>query len=347
MDAQAPSVVVLGAGSWGTALAALIARHGHDTVLWGRDAEGVAAIDARHENPRYLPGIVLPDTLRATTDLAEAMRGRDLVLVVVPSHAFAETLALLAPLRAAHAGVAWATKGFEPGSGRFLHEVAGEILDSGQPGGGVPLAVVTGPSFAKEVASGLPTALTVHSDDGAFAQAVAEVLHGPAFRAYTGDDMLGAELGGAMKNVLAVATGVADGMDLGLNARAGLITRGLNEMLRLNIAIGGRPETLMGLAGLGDLVLTCTGDLSRNRRLGLALGRGQSIDEAVRAIGQVVESIQTADEVMRLADRHGVELPIASNVRDVLHGDITPAEGLARLMAREQKAEYPVELFPQ
>jgi glycerol-3-phosphate dehydrogenase (NAD(P)+) len=338
--AQAPSVAVLGAGSWGTALAALIVRHGHPTVLWGRDREAIARIDREHENRRYLPGIALPDGLRATTDLAAAVAGADLVLVVVPSHAFAETLRALAPHRPAHAGVAWATKGFEPGSGRFLHEVADEVL-----GIGVPTAVVTGPSFAKEVAAGLPTALTVHSDDEAFAQAVADVLHGPAFRAYTGDDMLGAELGGAMKNVLAVATGVADGMDLGLNARAGLITRGLNEMLRLNVAIGGRPETLMGLAGLGDLVLTCTGDLSRNRRLGLALGRGQSLEDAVREIGQVVESVQTADEVMRQADRHGVELPIASNVRDVLHGDITPAEGLARLLAREQKAEYPSSLF--
>ena len=334
------TVAVLGAGSWGTALAALIARHGHPTVLWGRDAAMVEAIDQRHENTRYLPGIALPESLRATTDLAAAMRGCDLVLVVVPSHAFAETLHALAPLRPAHAGVAWATKGFEPGSGRFLHEVAGGIL-----GDDVPLAVVTGPSFAKEVAQGLPTALTVHSDDAGFCQQVADALHGPAFRAYTGDDMRGAELGGAMKNVLAVATGVADGMTLGLNARAGLITRGLNEMLRLNNAIGGRPETLMGLAGLGDLVLTCTGDLSRNRRLGLALGRGQSIEDAVRAIGQVVESIQTADEVMRLAERHGIELPIAENVRDVLHGDITPAEGLGRLMAREQKAEYPQSLF--
>jgi len=337
----ARSVAVLGAGSWGTALAALIARHGHRVVLWGRDAGVVEAIDRRHENPHYLPGIALPPELRASTDLAATLRDADLVLVVVPSHAFAETLRALAPLRPQDAGVAWATKGFEPGSGRFLHEVAGDVL-----GDSVPLAVVTGPSFAKEVAQGLPTALTVHSDEAAFAQLVADVLHGPAFRAYTGDDMRGAELGGAMKNVLAVATGVADGMQLGLNARAGLITRGLNEMLRLNIAIGGRPETLMGLAGLGDLVLTCTGDLSRNRRLGLALGRGQSLEDAVREIGQVVESVQTADEVMRLAARHGVELPIAENVRDVLHGDITPAEGLGRLLAREQKAEYPEVLFP-
>ena len=333
-------VAVLGAGSWGTALAALIARHGHAAVLWGRDAAVIEAIDRRHENPHYLPGIVLPETLHATTDLAASLRDADLVLVVVPSHAFTETLHALAPLRPERAGVAWATKGFEPGSGRFLHEVAADTL-----GPGVPLAVVTGPSFAKEVAQGLPTALTVHGDDAGFVQQVADVLHGPEFRAYTGDDMRGAELGGAMKNVLAVATGAADGMNLGLNARTGLITRGLNEMLRLNAAIGGRPETLMGLAGLGDLVLTCTGDLSRNRRLGLALGRGQSLADAVREIGQVVESVQTADEVMRLAERHGLELPIAHNVRDVLHGDITPAEALQRLLAREQKAEYAGDLF--
>ena len=334
------NIAVLGAGSWGTALAALMARHGHAVTLWGRDAKVAAAIDQQHENTRYLPGIPLPDNLRATTDLAASLQNADLVLVVVPSHAFTETLRLLAPLRPAATGVAWATKGFEPGSGRFLHEVAEDIL-----GPSVPLAVVTGPSFAKEVTLGLPTAVTVHGDDVEFTQQVADVLHGPAFRAYTGNDMLGAELGGAMKNVLAVATGVADGMQLGLNARAGLITRGLNEMLRLAAAIGGRPETLMGLAGLGDLVLTSTGDLSRNRRLGLALGRGQSLPDAVREIGQVVESVQTADEVMRQADRHGIDLPISSAVRAVLHGDLSPAEGLQQLLAREQKPEYPETLF--
>ncbi len=334
------SVVVMGAGSWGTALAALIARHGVDTLLWGRDAAVVEAIDRRHENPRYLPGIALPEGLRATTDFAAAVASAGLLLVVVPSHAFAETVAAIAPHRRPGTGLAWATKGFEPGSGRFLHEVAADLL-----GDDVPLAVVTGPSFAKEVALGLPTALTVHSDTPAFGQRVADILHGPDFRAYTGRDMIGAELGGAMKNVLAVATGVADGMELGLNARAGLITRGLNEMLRLSAAMGALPETLMGLAGLGDLVLTCTGDLSRNRRLGLALGRGQSIEEAVRAIGQVVESIQTANEVMRLADRHGIDLPISRSVRDVLHGDYSPAEGVLRLLARDQKPEYPATLF--
>ena len=333
-------ITVLGAGSWGTALAALIARHGYPTTLWGRDAAQVASIDARHENTRYLPGVILPDTLRATTDLAAAVGSAGLLLVVTPSHAFHDTLKSLAPFRRPECGVAWATKGFEPGSGRFLHEVAGELL-----GPGVPLAVVTGPSFAREVAQGLPTALTVHSDDEAFAHTVAAALHGSAFRAYTGSDMLGAELGGAMKNVLAVATGIADGMSLGLNARAGLITRGLNEMLRLNAALGGRAETLMGLAGLGDLVLTCTGDLSRNRRLGLALGRGQSIADAVAEIGQVVESVDTVDEVMRLARRHHIELPISELVQRVLHEQITPAEGLKIILAREQKPEYPQGLF--
>ena len=340
MSTAKPSIAVLGTGSWGTALASLIARNGYATTIWGRDAAQVASINTAHENTRYLPGIPLPDSLLATGDLGLAVSGADLVLVVTPSHAFAETLHALAAFRRPHAGVAWATKGFEPGSGRFLHEVAGEVL-----GAGVPLAVVTGPSFAKEVAQGLPTAVTVHSDDEAFNGSVAEALHGPTFRAYTGNDMLGAELGGAMKNVLAVATGVADGMQLGLNARAGLITRGLNEMLRLNVALGGRAETLMGLAGLGDLVLTCTGDLSRNRRLGLALGRGQSIKEAVAAIGQVVESVQTADEVMRLAERYGIELPISDLVGRVLHEEITPVEGLKLLLSREQKPEYPPGLF--
>lgn len=334
------SIAVLGAGSWGTALAALLARHDYPTVIWGRNAEQVDAIDKRHENQRYLPGVKLPESLRATTDLSAAVSSADLVLVVTPSHAFNQTLQALAPHLRKGAGVAWATKGFEPGSGRFLHEVAEQIL-----GPQVPLAVVTGPSFAREVALGLPTAITVHSDDEDFALVVAEALHGPAFRAYTGSDMLGAELGGAMKNVLAVATGIADGMNLGLNARAGLITRGLNEMLRLNVALGGRAETLMGLAGLGDLVLTSTGDLSRNRRLGLALGRGQSLSEAVAEIGQVVESVDTVDEVMRLAVRHDIELPISELVQRVLHQQITPAEGLKIILSREQKPEYPEGLF--
>ncbi len=333
-------VAVLGAGSWGTALAAQLARQGRAIRLWGRDAATASAINDRQENPRYLPGIVLPSGIHATLSLEEALDDVAWVLVVTPSHAFAQTLQKLAPLHTPGTGVAWATKGFEPGSGRFLHEVAEDIL-----GRATPLAVVTGPSFAKEVAIGLPTAVTVHGESLPFAQTVATALHGASFRAYTGQDMKGAELGGAMKNVLAVATGVADGMQLGLNARAGLVTRGLNEILRLAAAIGAKPETLMGLAGLGDLVLTATGDLSRNRRLGLALGRGQSINEAVQEIGQVVESIQTADEVMRLAQKYAVDLPISRGVQKVLHGELSPEDALRQLLAREQKPEYPATFF--
>jgi glycerol-3-phosphate dehydrogenase (NAD(P)+) len=334
-----PKLTVLGAGSWGTALAALTARNGVPTRLWGRDRAALAALAAGRCNQRYLPDIELPLELGYESDLASAVRGADIVLIVVPSHAFSSMLAELAPLLGAHTAIAWATKGFEPGTGRFLHELVAEQLP------GRAAAVVTGPSFAKEVAAGLPSAVTVHSDDAAFARQLASLLHAPNLRAYSGGDMLGAELGGAMKNVLAVATGIADGMELGLNARAGLITRGMNEMLRLGVALGARPETLIGLSGLGDLVLTCTGDLSRNRRLGLALGRGVAIDEAVRQIGQVVESILSADEVARLADKHGLDLPISAGVRAVLHGEVTPVEGLKALMAREQKPEYPQGLF--
>jgi glycerol-3-phosphate dehydrogenase (NAD(P)+) len=287
-------------------------------------------------NARYLPDVALPDALAITGELEAAVAGVDLVLIVTPSHAFAAMARAVAALKPTAAGVAWATKGFDPGSGRFLHEVAEEAF-----GPTVPLAVVTGPSFAKEVAQGKPTAVTVHSNDAEFASRVAQLLHSAAFRAYTGTDMIGAELGGAMKNVLAVATGVADGMQLGLNARAGMITRGLNEMLRLTAALGGKPETIMGLAGVGDLVLTCTGDLSRNRRLGLALGRGAPLKQAVAEIGQVVESVETVNQVMQLARRHGVELPITEQVQRVLAEEITPAEGLRALLAREQKPEYP------
>ncbi len=328
-------IAVLGAGSWGTALASLLARNGLDVCLWGRRHDALTRHPTHVENARYLPEIALPASLGFELDLARCMAGSQIALVVVPSHAFAETLDLLRPHAAALTGLAWATKGFEPGSGDFLHEVADRSL-----GLELPKAVVTGPSFAKEVALGLPSAVTVHSDDAEFAKVMARALHGPHFRAYTGNDIRGAELGGAMKNVLAVATGICDGMQLGLNARAGLITRGLNEMLRLNTCLGGHAETIIGLAGLGDLVLTCTGDLSRNRRLGLALGRGTALADAVAQIGQVVESIQTADEVMRLAERYSLDLPISAQVQAVLHGAITPANALKALMARDQKAEY-------
>lgn len=333
------TVAVLGAGSWGTALAALLCSNGVATRLWGRDHEVLAAIAASHRNQRYLPDVALPAGLACVPDLAAALDGVDVALVAVPSHAFRELLDEAAPLLPAQAGYAWATKGFEPGTGRFLHELVAARLPH------TPGAVVTGPSFAREVAAGMPTAVTVHSDIDAFAHRVAALLHSHTFRAYTGNDMLGAELGGAMKNVLAVATGVADGMQLGLNARAGLITRGMNEMLRLGAALGAKPQTLMGLAGLGDLVLTCTGDLSRNHRFGFALGQGVPLKQALADIGQVVEGAVTADEVMRLAERHGLDLPISQHVQSVLRGDMTPVDALHSLLARERKPEYPKNLF--
>jgi glycerol-3-phosphate dehydrogenase (NAD(P)+) len=332
---DAAATVLLGAGSWGTALAVQLARNGVPTTLWGRTPQAVVEMATTRHNTRYLPDLELPASLQLSAALEASVRDAAIVLIAVPSHAFDGLLAEIAPWVAPAAGIAWATKGFDPPSGRFLHELAAERLP------GHPAAVVTGPSFAREVAAGLPTALTVHSADAAFARAVAQQLHSPRFRAYTGSDVPGAELGGAMKNVLAVATGVADGMGMGLNARAGLITRGLAEMLRLGAALGSRPETLMGLAGLGDLVLTCTGDLSRNRRLGLALGRGVGLRDAIAQIGQVVESVETVDTVMKLADAHGVELPISALVQKVLHEVLTPAEGMQALLAREQKPEYP------
>ncbi|WHZ19845.1 MAG: Glycerol-3-phosphate dehydrogenase [NAD(P)+] [Rhodanobacteraceae bacterium] len=333
------TVAVLGAGSWGTALAALLCGNGIATRLWGRDPGALARIAADRRNQRYLPDVELPAELVCVPDLGEALRDVDVALVAVPSHAFHAMLEEAAPRLPKRAGYAWATKGFEPGTGRFLHELVAERLPA------TPAAVVTGPSFAREVAAGMPTAVTVHSADDAFAHRVAELLHSHTFRAYTGNDMLGAELGGAMKNVLAVATGVADGMQLGLNARAGLITRGMNEMLRLGAALGAQPQTLMGLAGLGDLVLTCTGQLSRNYRFGFALGQGVPLQQALADIGQVVEGAVTADEVMRLAARHGLDLPISQHVQAVLRGDMTPTDALHSLLARERKPEYPENLF--
>jgi glycerol-3-phosphate dehydrogenase (NAD(P)+) len=328
-------VAVLGAGSWGTALAVLLARNGVPTTLWGRTPQVVVDMATARRNTRYLPDLAFPDSLQLSGALEPTVRDAGTVLIAVPSHAFARLIDAAAPWIAPDAGIAWATKGFDPASGRFLHELVADRLPQHAA------AVVTGPSFAREVANGLPTAVTVHSAQADFARSIAQRLHSPLFRAYTGNDVLGAELGGAMKNVLAVATGVADGMQLGLNARAGLITRGLNEMLRLGGALGARAETLMGLAGLGDLVLTCTGDLSRNRRLGLALGRGVRLQQAVAEIGQVIESVQTVDTVMQLAARHQVELPITALVQRVLREELSPAEAMRALLSREQKPEYP------
>jgi glycerol-3-phosphate dehydrogenase (NAD(P)+) len=334
MSGGTPVIAVLGAGSWGTALALQLDRCGARSILWDCDTKNIRQMLETRCNQRYLPGINIPETIGFETDVLAAVSAADHVLLVTPSHAFAEVITTIRGALSPGQGVAWACKGFEPGSGRLLHEVAAELLPAG-----TPLAIVTGPSFAKEVAMNLPTAVTVAGPDEAFTTSIAAALHGQRFRAYTGDDMVGAELGGAVKNVMAVATGICDGLQLGDNARAALITRGLAEMMRLGAAMGARPETLMGLAGAGDLVLTCTGDLSRNRRLGLALGAGKSLDAAVEEIGQVVEGIKAAAEVWRLALKHSINMPISEQVNGIIHLGWDPVEGVAQLMAREQKAE--------
>ncbi|KAA9131855.1 NAD(P)-dependent glycerol-3-phosphate dehydrogenase [Marinihelvus fidelis] len=335
MSRAATAIGVLGAGSWGTALAIQLARNGQAVSLWARDPEHVAAMAADRRNARYLPDNAFPDGLQPTADFDAAVAAGDVVLVAAPSHAFADTITRLQPLLQPGQGIVWACKGFEPGTGRLLHEVAQKQL-----GDDVPLGAITGPSFAREVAMGLPTAVTVAAFDEDFSREVAQRLHGEAFRAYTSTDMVGAELGGAVKNVLAVATGIADGMGLGDNARAALVTRGLAEMMRLGEAMGARPETLTGLAGMGDLVLTCTGDLSRNRRLGLALGRGDDIETAVRDIGQVVEGIGTSTEVRRLSKAHDVSMPISREVFGIIHQGQDPKACVRRLLARDQKPEH-------
>jgi len=328
------SVTVLGAGSWGTALSMQLARAGSRPVLWDIDTAHVEAMRRSGRNEKFLPDYPLPDSLCLETDLEAAVRAGDEILLVVPSHAFADVLGRIAPWWGPGRGVAWACKGLEPGTGQFLHEPARRLFGASRP-----LAVVTGPSFAVEVAAGLPTAVTVAGTEPAYCARIARLLHGGNFRAYTSDDIVGAELGGSLKNVLAIAVGICDGMGLGDNARAALVTRGLAEMMRLGRIIGARDQTLIGLTGMGDLVLTCTSDLSRNRRLGLALGAGRSAEQALAEIGQVVEGVKTAAEVWRLARRHGVEMPIAEQVYGILHEGRDPNQCVRELLSREQKQE--------
>lgn len=325
---------VLGAGSWGTALAMQLMRSGSGVILWDWDREHIEAIGAARCNERFLPDHPLPEGMLVEPDLETAVRAADEILIVVPSHAFAGVLQQISPWLKPGQGICWACKGLEPGTGRFLHEPAQALFGDERP-----LAVVTGPSFAKEVAANLPTAVTVAGTQSEYCTKIAGALHGGNFRAYTSDDIVGAELGGSVKNVLAIATGICDGMGLGDNARAALVTRGLAEMMRLGRALGARDQTLTGLTGMGDLVLTCTGDLSRNRRLGLALGAGQSIEQALDDIGQVVEGVKTAEEVWRLAGRYNVEMPIAEQVFGILHEGRDPEACVRNLLSREQKKE--------
>lgn len=332
----APGTVigVLGAGSFGTALAIHLARRDHATALWGRDAAVLAGMQSARENTAYLPGCAFPAKLTATADLADVLARCSDLLIATPSHALRAMLEQMRPLLRPGQGVACACKGFEPGTGRLVHEVIEDVL-----GTEVPLAVISGPTFAKELGIGLPTSVTVASRHPVFAERLAHCLHGDGFRAYTAEDLIGVEIGGAVKNVMAIAVGMADGLSLGANTRAALITRGLAEIMRLGEALGAQRETLMGLSGMGDLVLTCTDNQSRNRRLGLMLAKGVSLAEAIAEVKQVVEGIKAAPEALRLAALHGVEMPITTTIHRILDGSITPLEGVRELASRPQRPE--------
>lgn len=329
--AQHPPIAVLGAGAWGTALAAALARNDMAVVLWGRDPEAMRRMQAERENTRYLPGQRLPDAIEMSADPAAFARAEALIFAT-PSHTFRDLLRMAAPRRP----FLWACKGLEPDSLRMMHEVVAEELERPPAHG-----MISGPSFARELVAGLPTALTIASTDAAFAARAAHWFHGASVRAYTNPDLVGVEVGAALKNVLAIACGVSDGLGFGANARAAVITRGLAELMRLGERMGGRRETFMGLAGLGDLVLTCTDDQSRNRRFGLALARGLSVEAACREIGQAVEGLRTARAAAALARRHGVEMPIVDQVNAVLYEDRDPRTAVQTLLEREPKQEIP------
>ena len=329
-----PAVAVLGSGSWGTALAVHLGRTGHRTILWGIETEELVAMTRDRVNARYLPGVRLPDRVEIEHDFERAVAEADQLLVVVPSHAFREVLARARPLLKPGQRVAWATKGFEIATGLLPHEVADQVL-----GRDVPTAVLSGPTFAKEVGAGLPSAMTVASRDPAYAMELAAGISGENFRAYASSDMVGVEVGGAVKNVLALGAGASDGLGYGANTRVALITRGLNEMVRLGLALGAKAETFTGLAGLGDLVLTCTDNQSRNRRCGMLLASGKTLEQAQAEIGQVVEGVLAARAVHAVAARHRVELPICEQIYRVLYEGVSVQDALATLMKRPIRTE--------
>jgi glycerol-3-phosphate dehydrogenase (NAD(P)+) len=330
---RAEPITVVGAGSWGTALAIQLAREGHATKLWGRDGAQLDAMRRARCNARYLPDAAFPASLRIVDELSEALNGAGDALIAVPSHSFRATLESIKPHLSQGTRVAWATKGFEIQSGLLPHQVALEVLGSRSG------AVLSGPTFAKEVGAGLPTAMTVASQDVRFAKELALSLSGPNFRAYTQTDITGVEVGGAVKNVIAIGSGIADGMGFGANTRVALITRGLAEMMRLGVKLGAVRETFMGLAGLGDLVLTCTDNQSRNRRFGMALGQGRSTSQAQAEIHQVVEGLPAASAIHAVAQRLGVDMPICREVYRVMHEGKPVRAAVQALMEREVRSE--------
>ena len=326
-------LLVLGAGAWGTALAASAAAR-HDVLLWARDAVQARELQARRENVRYLPGIALPGSLRIASG-AFSPDGHDLVIVATPMAGLRESLSALA---GCIAPVAWLCKGFEAsadGPGLLGHEVQQQVAPR------LAAGVLTGPSFAQEVARRQPTALVAASAHAPVREALVQAFHGDHLRVYAGDDVAGAEVGGAVKNVLAIATGLCDGLSLGLNARAALVTRGLAEMTRLGVALGGRAETFMGLSGLGDLVLTATGDLSRNRKVGLLLAQGRTLQETLESLGHVAEGVYCARTVVARAAQLQVQMPIAQAVAAVLEGRLQPHDAVRLLMQRDPAPESP------
>ncbi|WP_418648379.1 NAD(P)H-dependent glycerol-3-phosphate dehydrogenase [Thauera butanivorans] len=325
-------ITVFGAGAWGTALAQAFSA-AHEVCLWGRDAEHLRALALTHENRRYLPDIRLSNALHFETDFSHAARGADLHLVVTPLAGLRDAARALHRLQPG-TPLLWACKGLEAGSGRLPHEIVAEELGDAAASG-----VLTGPSFAAEVARGLPTAITLAAADAAFAHHWVAALHQPRLRIYANTDVVGCEIGGAVKNVMAIAAGVSDGMGFGLNARAALITRGLAEISRLATALGGSSETLMGLTGMGDLILTCTGNLSRNRRVGLELAKGSTLADILRDLGHVAEGVSTAREVVGLARRHGVEMPICEAVDALLHHGLDARGAVEKLLARDPRHE--------
>ena len=325
---------MIGAGSWGTALALQLARGGRDIRLWDIDTDNMKKVVSDRANDRYLPAVGFPENLHPELDLNACLENVQDILIVVPSHGLRETLKTIKPMLADDVRICWATKGFELSTGELPHQVAEEVLGSDRP-----MAVLSGPTFAKEVAAGLPTAMTIAANDGSFASDLAEEISGANFRAYTADDMIGVEVGGAVKNVMAIGAGLSDGLGFGANTRVALINRGLVEMTRLGLALGAKQDTFMGLAGMGDLVLTCTDDLSRNRRMGLALASGKTIDEAQEEIQQVVEGVLAAKAVKGVAEKLNVDMPICLSIYKILYEGLSPRDAVSALMSRALTSE--------
>jgi glycerol-3-phosphate dehydrogenase (NAD(P)+) len=327
---------VLGAGSFGTCLAMLLAKKGYSVDLWARDPKLADAINQRHRNPRYLSDFVLPESIRATASLEEAVRDKELLLSVVPSHGVREVWSKVAGNLADQALLVSASKGIEVGTGKTTSQILRDVLPAEHH---ERIVVLSGPSFAREIAEQRPTSVSIACENEGFAIAAQSILSSPLFRCYSNTDVIGVELGGALKNVIAIAVGVVDGMQLGLNARAAIITRGLAEVTRLGVALGADPITFLGLSGVGDLALTCTGDLSRNRQVGLEIGRGRKLDEILGSMHQVAEGVRTTKSAWELAQRNGVDMPITEQAYHVLYEGKDHRRALADLTNRQLRSE--------